>query len=139
MVWQPSDGFALRPEVSFSTTSIDSASTGLRDTTSLGVGLSGLFYVARWESLSTYVSPRFVYNRVTTGPSALAAQTNTYSLIGSFGSQYALNRRFGVFGEVGVGYSRVEQQLEISSTSFNSPIKSKSWNTRTGIGVMLYF
>ena len=137
VVWQPSDGFALRPEISFSTTSIDSSSTGLRGTTSVGVGLSGLFYVAKWESLSTYVSPRFVYNRLSSGESPLATNINSYALIGSFGTQYALNRRFGVFGEVGVGYGH--EEVETNGTTFNLTTKSNSWNTRTGIGVMLYF
>jgi len=137
VVWQPSDGFALRPEISFATTSIDSSTTGLRGTTSVGVGLSGLFYVAKWESLSTYVSPRFVYNRLSSGESPLATDVNSYALIGSFGTQYALNQRFGVFGEVGVGYGH--EQVENRSASFNSTSTSNSWNTRTGIGVMLYF
>jgi hypothetical protein len=137
VVWQPSDGFALRPEVSFSTTSVDSTSTGLRGTTSVGVGLSGLFYVARWESLSTYVSPRFVYNRLSSGQSPFATNVNSYTLIGSFGTQYALNQRFGVFGEVGVGYGH--EHVETSAASFNPTTTSNSWNTRTGIGVMLYF
>jgi len=138
VVWQPSGVFAVRPEVSFSTTSTDSASLGPRGTTSVGVGLSGLFYVAKWESLSTYVSPRFVYNRLSSGQSPLATNINSYALIGSFGTQYALNRRFGVFGEVGVGYGH-EQVETSSSASFNSTTKSNSWSTRTGIGVMLYF
>src|SRR5438034_215792 len=92
LVWQPSDGFALRPEFSFSRTSIDSSLTGSGDTSSLGVGLSGLFYVGRWESLSAYVSPRFTYNRLSSessGTVALPATTKTYSFTGSFGSQYA--------------------------------------------------
>jgi hypothetical protein len=139
MVWQASDGFALRPEFSFGTTSIDSSSAGLRDTTSLGVGLSGLFYVGRWESLSTYVSPRFVYNRLSIGPSGPSTESNTYSLTGSFGTQYAMNRRFGVFGEVGLGYSHGDQQFETGSIPFTSTTTTDSWSTRTGIGVLVYF
>ena len=139
LVWQPSDSFALRPEFSFATTSIDSSSTGLRDSNSLGVGLSGLFYVGKWESLSTYVSPRFVYNRLSTSPSGGSTQSNAYSVTGSFGTQYALSRRFGVFGEVGIGYSHGHQEFETSSTFLNSTIDTDSWNTRTGVGLMLYF
>jgi hypothetical protein len=143
LVWQPSGSFALRPEFSFSTNSIDSDSSELRSATSLGVGLSGLLYVGRWESLSAYVSPRFVYNRLSNdGPTSLFPVTNTYSLTGSFGTQYAMNRRFGVFGEVGLGYSHADQQLQISgspSTNPNPTTTTHSWGTRTGIGVLVYF
>jgi hypothetical protein len=54
--------------------------------------------------------------------------------------QYAISPRFGVFGEVGVGYSHGHQEFETSNTSLlNSTINTDSWNTRTGIGLMLYF
>lgn len=95
--------------------------------------------MGKWESLSTYLSPRFVYNRLSTGPSALATRANNYSITGSFGTQYALSRRFGVFGEVGIGYSHGDQETETTSTSFYSSTTIDSWSTRTGIGLMLYF
>jgi len=134
LVWQPSGSFALRPEFAFATTSNDdSFLTSQRHTTSLGVGLSGLFYVGRWESLSTYVSPRFVYSRFSSGPD-VGSESNTYSLTGSFGTQYAMNRRFGVFGEVGFGYSHGNQEFSGRST-----LTTDSWSTRTGIGVLVYF
>jgi hypothetical protein len=53
--------------------------------------------------------------------------------------QYAISPRFGVFGEVGVGYSHGHQEFETSNTSLlNSTINTDSWNTRTGIGLMLF-
>jgi hypothetical protein len=76
LAWQPTDGFALRPELSFSTMSQDSSLTGLRNTSTLGVGLSGLFYVSKRESLSAYVSPRFVYNRLNSRPSDPTLESN---------------------------------------------------------------
>lgn len=138
LVWQPSDSVAVRPEFSFATSSNDSATTISRVATSLGVGLSGLFYVRRWDSLSAYVSPRFVYNHLTNGPSSLAPVINTYSMTGSFGTQYAMNRRFGVFGEVGLGYSHAEQELQLAGSP-GPTTTTDSWSTRTGIGVLVYF
>jgi hypothetical protein len=140
LVWQPSERLAVRPELSLSTTSIETSFTGTGRTSSVGVGLSGLFYVGKWDSLSAYVSPRFAYNLTSSDPIgtlAIATAANNYSLIGSFGTQYALHRRFSVFGEVGVGYSH--QALRSTGAISNSTITSHSWNTRTGIGVLFYF
>src|SRR5262249_7962888 len=41
---------------------------------SSGVGVSGLLYAGKWESLKTYVSPRFTYNR--------SSSTTTTTLLG---------------------------------------------------------
>ena len=141
LVWHPSDAFALRPELSLSTVSSDSSMTGVRDGSSVGVGLSALFYVGRWDSLRAYVSPRFTFNRVRIDSFNDAGPTKTYGWSGSFGTQYALHRKFSVFGEVGVGHSHAVERF--ASTVFGSSMVSQStidsWSTRTGVGVLFYF
>jgi hypothetical protein len=81
LMWHISERLALRPEVSFSTStnenptsivlvgtspSLMSSSSSTRSTSSsstIGVGISGLFYVGKWDALRAYVAPRFVYSR----------------------------------------------------------------------------
>ena len=63
LVWHVAERVAVRPEFSFSKSTsdaeeiIDASSSGW----TLGVGISGLFYVSRADNLRTYVSPRYTY------------------------------------------------------------------------------
>jgi hypothetical protein len=154
VVWHVTDRVAVRPELafSFSSNEVTTASTSLvpglgdatvvtdTDTSAVGVGLSGLYYLRRFESLSTYVSPRFVYTRtkVTTrvtpfvfGASDLDGSGITVSA--SWGAQYSPSRWFSVFGEVGVGFS------DQNNTSTLSEANVHQVNSRTGVGVLFYF
>src|SRR4051794_3734236 len=70
VLWQVSDRFALRPELSLSQSSTDSTTSSpvgafavSNDNWQASVGASALCYVGKWESLRTYVSPRFAYSR----------------------------------------------------------------------------
>ncbi len=154
LIWHVSDHVALRPEVSFSFSkaSTDSSTSPVAssvDGSSFAVGLSGLFYLRKWEGLSTYVSPRFSYGRTSTtvttsvtlslppgftgGSISNSPSENTssiYSVSGSFGAQYSLSRKFGVFGEAGLGYT--DQRSSSSS-------KAHTFGTRAGVGVLFYF
>ena len=160
IIWQVTDGVALRPEINLARTSNDvteTISVSLGPTTStntqtitndnsqVGIGLSALFYVFRDDKLRTYVSPRWVYTRTATSASAgtmgvAAGSTtgNANALSGSFGAQYALARRFGVFGEVGLGYSRSVASPTGSATLVTD---STGWNltTRSAGGVIVFF
>ena len=169
--WQIADRVAVRPEITLTRSTGDSTSNDLlgttplstNDSTGVGAGLSALFYVARWESLRTYVSPRFAYTRTTTsasttpGTSTSDSTTSAYSTSGSFGAQYSLGRHFGVFGEVGLGYTSVTTALTstltlgvvssvggvvTSSTRVelvHSSSHSNSLATRSGAGVIFFF
>lgn len=165
VVWHVTDTIAVRPEFSFSGSHNDSDITTV-DGTTLGVGVSGLLYVGKWEALRTYVSPRYTYNRSSStikttfpfDPTLLAqlptigltipsteqkTTASTMSLGGSFGAQYALHKRFSAFGEVGFEYG---WSSSASSTSSLSPILGttiqpsfKRWGTRSAAGVIFYF
>jgi hypothetical protein len=161
IIWHVSDRVAVRPELSWSETSSESTSSltfSSQGTTTVtttrtssdgytvGVGASGLLYVRKSEGLSMYVSPRVAYTRTsntTTPGSPLAASssakftTSGYLASGSFGAQYALGRRFGVFGEVGLAYSHSTNSNSLSIVGGNNTAGSIS--TRSGAGVVLYF
>jgi hypothetical protein len=62
-------------------------------------------------------------------------RSSSSSIFGSFGAQYALGRRFSVFGEVGLGYSRQSLRSPLSQTRS----EAHAVTTRSGAGVILYF
>lgn len=162
IIWHMTDGVALRPELSFARSSSESTTTatlttfppGTYTTTSqttsntswqVAVGVSALFYVGKWDALRTYVSPRIAYSRTSftssnstitplLGPSDTIG--SSYFAAGSFGAQYSLAKRFGVFGEVGAGYTRGKTS---SGTLGRSESRTNSFGTRSGAGVILYF
>ena len=68
--------------------------------------------------------------------SGFVAVLNSWSLTGSVGAQYALGKRFGVFGEVGFGY---QHSHETGGSLIQTDITSHTIGTRTGVGVILYF
>jgi hypothetical protein len=130
----------------------------------VGAGISALFYIHRWEGLRTYVSPRFSYQRISSSASTSGntstsdSTTSTYLASGSFGAQYALGRHFGLFGEVGLGYTSTRTALSstltigvasgivngvVTQTTRLQTVQSSSTSngiaTRSGAGVIFYF
>jgi hypothetical protein len=142
VLWHVSGRVAIRPEFSFTRNENSSSGILSSGTTfwSLGTGVSALFYTPVRDNLRTYVSPRLSYSR-TRGDSDITRSTSTsYSFAGSFGAQYSLGRRFGVFGEVGFAYGRSEGSTAtelLTQTRVTS--HSDSIGTRSGAGVVLYF
>jgi len=169
VIWQVSDKFAVRPDLSFSQSGSDSGSLFAVDsntTSTVGaIGISGLFYVRKWEALRAYVSPRFGYQRSSsiTEPASLSTvpTTGVYSGTGSFGVQYLLHKRFAMFGETGVGYSRSSRTITVTQfpplpipipgfptslpVSPATPVitttisTSHTWGTHAGVGLIFYF
>jgi hypothetical protein len=162
VVWHVSDGVALRPEIGvsrssgeFTATSFISIGGTTNTTTSLttndnwqvAIGLSALFYLSRHDALRTYVSPRWAYTRTSSssasGPSPNQSSSSTGNgnfVSGSFGAEYALARRFSVFGELGLGYNRtITSPTSGSSGVTTTDSASRTFSTRSGAGVILYF
>lgn len=171
VIWQVADRVALRPEITLSRSMGDSSTSDLAgvvpvstdDSTGVGVGLGALFYVHRWEGLRTYVSPRFSYNRISTSasttPSGSTSESTTsaYLTSGSFGAQYPLGRHFGLFGEIGLGYTSTRTAIASTlTTTFTSIVNgvvtqstrtqtvqssshSNTVATRSGVGVIFFF
>ena len=164
VVWHVADRLAIRPEISIARTTGDSSvslsfpgSELSSESTQVGVGMSALVFVGRWDALRTYVSPRFVYSRATTtsSSSSLSATEGTsaaYLTTGSFGAQYSLGSRFGVFGELGLTYTAAKTAsrttdsgispitgLAGSSTTGRVESHRRSLSTASGVGVIFYF
>ncbi len=156
ILWHPSASFAVRPDFFFSSESVDNSSPNLRtatlDANTVGVGVTALFYVHTWDKLRAYVAPRFGYSRQhsrsqsTSTNGATAASDGTghgYSVRGSVGVQYSLSRRFGVYAETGIDY--LHTTGDDNSTYTSPPFANTSsrtdrvWDTRAGLGAVVYF
>jgi hypothetical protein len=131
IVWHVTDRVAVRPEFGFKNGSNESLSVS-----TVVVGVSGLFYVRKWDALSAYVSPRVGLERdsaTNQDGSSPAPPTTTYVFDGSFGFQYSFQKQCAFFGETGVAYTR-------SSTTFDERTASlHTTGTRAGDGHILYF
>jgi len=136
--------------------------TSTTDSTAVGVGVSALLYTAKWEALRADVSPRIAYTRSTASTTStevipvvvipvlagvpviptlppnptVSTTISSYLIAGSFGAEYALARRFALFGEVGYGYIRTSNS---SSSSASLKETANATGTRTGVGVIFYF
>jgi len=169
LLWRIGERVALRPEVSLSHVSGDTSAPDLTiptplstdSTNSLGAGVSALLYVGPRDALSTYISPRFSYARTSTsaasGTSTSDSTVCAYEVTGSFGAQYLLGRRFGVFGELGVGYTRTSTDITsvvtITTGTLANGVVSQSTraqalasgshsnaiSTRSGVGLIFFF
>jgi hypothetical protein len=139
LLWHVTDNVAIRPDISFSRLTSEStilSTTSNSRTTSVGFGASGLFYVGKWDSLRTYVSPQFRYthSNSTSGTPSTTTTSSGSSVNGMFGAQYALGERFAVFGETGLAYT-----WQPGTTTIGSTFKSHSFGTRSTLGVTWYF
>ena len=172
VVWHVADRMAIRPEISLVQTSTDitavttltfSTPSGTQtqqitraqfttDSTTVGAGVSALFYLWKQEALSAFVTPRYAYTRGTgtTSGSGVAGTpteitTNNHVVSGSFGAQYALGPRFSVFGEIGLGYTHstadngAPVSLSPGGAASSSRTTSHGVSTRSGAGVVFYF
>jgi hypothetical protein len=63
----------------------------------------------------------------------LELTTTTGTIAALFGAQYSPNRRFSVFGEVGLAYASTEAETGFSET------EAHTFGARAGVGVTLYF
>jgi hypothetical protein len=161
VLWHPSERFGIRADTTFVFSSSETQAPLVlggeldreMDTTGFGFGLSGLLYLGRTDNVSTYVSPRFVYSKTTTdieGPELLIlvppgypvptldyrVETSGYSVAGSMGIQYSPNRRFSVFGELGLDYTSSESS---SSSPTSTELEVSSFGLRSGVGIVWYF
>ena len=176
VIWNINEAFAIRPEITVSRSSGDATSGDLlgasspvtnNDSTSVGVAVAGLFYVARKDALRPYLSPRFSYSRSSTssaidsntilGPSTGDSIVSSYAGAGSLGAQYSLGRRFSVWGELGASYTRTiltsTSTFTTTVTAFVNGVPTTSQRvqtttgsshqnqvaTRAAVGVIVYF
>jgi hypothetical protein len=154
VIWHVADSIAVRPEATFSGISADG--TVASSSTSFGVGVSGLFYIKRWDALRAYISPRYAYSHTSSSSTLtidppislpidlsldISNSTSQHAIAGSFGAQYLAHQHFGVFGEIGAGVAFLK-----SSASTTVPLvpslerpTATSWGVRSSVGVIFYF
>ncbi len=135
-----SQAVTIRPEISFGGTSLTDVTVETSSWT-LGLNVSALFYVHHDDRLRTYIAPRLEYGHasIDTSSSSIVLPTldndrNTWGGSGLFGAHYSLSNRFGVFGEVGFGYST----STLPATSGTATPSAKSWGTRTAVGIVFF-
>jgi len=77
VLWHVTEGVAVRPEFSFDFFSSETENSSpfggdsSSDGHAISVGLSALFYVARWDMTRAYLVPRYAYSRTTSVRSTL--------------------------------------------------------------------
>jgi hypothetical protein len=162
-LWSIGDRLAIRPELNWThstteTTTISTifnvtgVTTNTVTTTStsnaIGSGVSALIYVTTHEGLRTYVTPRFAYSRATSTtdlgislpvgvPRPTGSTTSSYNVSGSFGAQYSVAKHFGLFGEVGVAFTR--NTLSPGTPIAAAEATNRTTGLRSGAGVILFF
>ncbi len=144
-IWHISDNIAFLPGIDFNHTWSDlSTMDGSITTDTLGVNASMRFYVSRWKGVRLYLAPkyRFVWgkssNSIPVELYDLNLRTYRHTASGAWGLQYAISDRVSIFGDIGVGYSRLTQ-----STSSIRPIptinpRSSQIGTEGTWGLILY-
>src|SRR5262245_21030943 len=147
IVYHVTDKLAVRPELTIAQASTEATGPAISrvnfsassSSWAIGTGVSALFYVRQWDDLHLYVSPRWTYSHGSSSSDTLSVDStlNSWSLNGSVGAQYALGKRFGVFGEVGFGYQHSHQKS--GGSPIQAEITGHGIGTRTGVGVILCF
>ena len=146
ILWHATETLAIRPEFGFAWNSSESG-TFESESQTVTTGISALYYIGKWENLSTYLSPRYSYNRLSSESSTTLIVipdsdrvSGNHLFSGSFGAQYWFGSRFSGFGEFGLsyGWSKVEIDSPFPNATGNE-LDSKSFSTRTAAGFVLYF
>ena len=147
VIWHATDTVAIRPAFSFAHNTSDvSTGPGESDSANIALDLGVLFYLKKYDNVRTYVSPRFTYLRTTTTVTPNTTQTtqpetrtitNGTGGAGTFGAQYSPSSRFSVYGEVGLAFSH--RHTEVDSNPAAGSVKSNTWSTTSGVGVIVYF
>jgi hypothetical protein len=139
VIWHATDRIAVRPEIGFSRNSTEGTLSNTTGDT-VNVGASLLYYLRRWDSVRTYVSPRYSYSHVSnsgsSGSTSLSlsgststslfssdSSSGTHTLSASYGVQYMPSPHFAVYGEAGLSFSHANST---SQTSLSASITSVS-------------
>jgi hypothetical protein len=134
LLWHVGKQLALRSDLTFARTTSESRGVESSSWSATG-GLSILVPVVRIDSLRMYFVPRFSYRHLSSDG---ITRAKTYSLDGAFGVQHDLSRRFGVFGEAGLRYSYLTQQVTGVTGGVLPGGRAITWSTTAGVGLLLY-
>ena len=137
VIWNTSDAIAIRPELSLGGQSVSPSGAVKTTSHSITIGADALFYMHTYDHLRTYVAPHLDYSHASntiSSDSGTTATNHSIGAAGSFGAQYSLSDRFGVFGEVGLGFTH----SSLSGSAFGAGGTANAWGTRAGVGVIFY-
>ena len=136
VLWHVNDSVAIRPDFRVSGSSTDPSGT---DGWTHGLGVSALVYTSAADNVRTYVSPRLDYQRNSTTFTSLGIEqtrsSHAWGVGGSVGAEYTPHRRFGVFGGIGFGDSRLKSDALSTLVPEGT---GHGWGTRAGVGVIFY-
>ncbi|HEX4565310.1 MAG TPA: hypothetical protein VH138_01720 [Vicinamibacterales bacterium] len=112
---------------------------------SVGVNISALLYVTKYDNVRTYVSPSYRYSHSSTSltPSTtfqgnvatVDSSVNSNGASGTFGAEYAPGSRVRISGEVGFAFTH---KTSSSSSAGGLNISGNSWGTTAGVGFVFY-
>jgi len=173
VLWHLTSRVAIEPEIAISKTRVESRvdtsivigstiiSSGSISTTTDGwttsPGVSLRIYVGKWDDVSAYLAPGYVYHHnsstsTTTAPGGFGSvarvetrelSSTTHDVRGMFGVQYAPHRKFSVFGEVGLRYAHADLPTVAASgagvSSATSVGTSRAFGNAGAVGVAFYF
>jgi hypothetical protein len=166
------DNFALRPLISYQRNTNENQSfptvisplpiqpqsftdRSENNETTLGAGLSALYYFKGIEGIFPYLGITGRYNRVNrtsnytstssfteisggvstvttrTSQSSQTGNGNGYTAQGILGLQYTFNKRIGVYGEIGGSYNYTSEDQSNSNTSSSAPASTAIGSGKT--------
>jgi hypothetical protein len=134
LLWHPADRFALRSDLLLAKSKNESIN-GVQRPWAISVGLSGLVYLFRVDSLHGYVVPRFSYSK---SGGENSQGSHGYTVSGALGLQGQLSRRVSVFGETGIRYFTNRQRIQFAGEPAQRN-RTDTWSTTAGVGLLLYF
>ena len=145
VLWEARKAIAIRPVITFAGASSDTNGlTSQSSNWSVGVNLSALLYVKKYDNVRTYVSPSYRYSHSSTSltPSTtiqgsvsnVETSVNSNGAGGTFGAEYAPGSRVRIYGEVGVAFTHMTG----SSPTAGLNISGNSWGTIAGVGFVFY-
>jgi len=146
IVWHATDAIAIRPSVTYSGSSTETSTTAAGSSAwSVGTTIAVLFYLKKYDSVRTYVSPSYRYSHTSTTihpPSGSASPIgdlkstgNTNGGAGTFGAEFTATTHLRIIGEVGFAFSHVSQK---SATFSTVAVNGKAWGATAGVGLVFY-
>jgi len=146
VIWDASKAIAIRPVITFAGASSNSSGVASQSSNwSVGVNLSALVYIKKYDNVRTYVSPSYRYSHSGTsitpsttiqgGVPSVDTSVNSNGASGTFGAEYAPGSRVRIYGEVGFAFAHMTSSSS-SRTGLN--VRGNSWGTTAGVGFVFY-
>ena len=146
VIWEATKTIAIRPVVTFAGMSSDANGlTSQSSSWAVGMNLSALLYVKKYDNVRTYVSPSYRYSHssssitpsttITGGVSNVDTSLNSNGASGTFGAEYAPGSRVRIYGEVGFAFTHMTSS---SSSGSGLSVSGNSWGTTAGVGFVFY-